>query len=79
MDESKKILLSVKLSCTITFSSELEKIEYPDEIEQFLLDFCKLKLSISSNFSVHYVNDDQDLLEILEYINNSNFISLFHK
>lgn len=79
MEDNKKILLSGKLSGTRTFSSELEKIESPDSIEQFLLMFSRLKFDISSDAIIQYINDDQELLEVLETIHKSEYISIFHK
>jgi len=78
MEENKKILLSGRLSGTRTFTSELEKIEFPDAIEQFLLMFSQLKLDLPSISEVKYINDDQDLLEIVEKLYTCEYISLFH-
>lgn len=82
MKDSKKILLSGKLSGTRTYTSELEQIENPDEIEKFLLYFSKLKLNIANsadeyNKKIKYINDDQDLLEVNEFILSSEFISIY--
>lgn len=81
MEENKKILLTGKLSGTRTFISELEKIECPDSIEQFLLMFSKLKLELPTtlkNTKITYINDDQDLLQAIKKIQDSKYISLFH-
>ena len=79
MEENRKILLSGKLSGTRTFTSELEQINEPDDIEQFLLYFSKLNIDIdelkSTNFK--YINDDQELLEINEQILASKYISIY--
>lgn len=80
MEENKKILLSGRLSGTRTFSSELEQIETPDEIEKFLLYFSKLNISADKlkSLEIKYINDDQELLEITDSILNSEYISLYH-
>lgn len=82
MKDSRKILLSGKLSGTRTYTSELEQIANPDEIEKFLLYFSKLKLNLADFAdeycnNVKYINDDQDLLEVNELILNSKSISIF--
>ena len=60
MEETKKILLSGKLSGTRTFSSELEQIENPDNIEKFLLYFSKLKIDLNNiNELLNDINDYQ--------------------
>lgn len=81
MEENKKILLTGKLSGTRTFISDLEKIEFPDSIEQFLLMFSQLKLELPSTLKsnkVNYINNDQDFLQIIEKLQNSNYISIYH-
>ena len=78
MEENKKILLSGKLSGTRTFSSELEKIPEPDEIEKFLLYFSKLKIELTDipQSNIIYINDDQELLEVHDRVLQSEYISL---
>lgn len=78
MDDNKKILLSGKLSGTRTFTSELEKIENPDEIEQFLLEFSKLKIELPALSTIQSIYDDQTLSLIIEKIEASHYISLYH-
>ena len=46
MEENKKILLSGRLSGTRTFTSELEQLDNPDDIEKFLLYFSKLNIDM---------------------------------
>lgn len=80
MEENKKILLSGKLSGTRTKTSELEKIENPDNIESFLLYFSKLTINLD-NYSqlesnIIYINDDQELLNSLSSIAESKYISI---
>ena len=79
MEENKKILLSGKLSGTRTFSSELEKIPNPDNIEKFLLYFSRLKIQEEylQSIDVKYINDDQELLEINDKILASELISIY--
>jgi len=79
MSDNKKILLSGKLAGTRTFSSELEQIEKPDEIETFLLYFSKFKIDLSqenTNETV-YIDNESHLTEINEFIINSKYIGLF--
>lgn len=91
MKENKKILLSGKLTGTRTFSSELEQIQNPDNIEKFLLSFSNLKIDIDDSFSedkgnnkdineenIIHINDDQDLLEVNATILSCKYIGVFH-
>lgn len=79
MEENKKILLSGRLSGTRTFTSELEQLDNPDDIEKFLLYFSKLNIDMDelhcTNFK--YINDDQELLEINSQILASEYISIY--
>lgn len=77
MEDNKKILLSGKLSGTRTFTTELEKIENPDDVEKFLLEFSKLKFDLPTISSVQSIYDEQSLLNVLEKIENSSFISIY--
>lgn len=47
MEESKKILLSGRLEGKRSLTTDLEKIENRDDIEQFLYDFSQLKISLA--------------------------------
>lgn len=80
MEDNKKILLSGKLSGTRTFTSELEKISNPDNIEEFLLFFSKLKIDATELQSKQIINiyNDSTFLEVNDIISNSEFISIYH-
>lgn len=78
MEENKKILLSGKLSGTRSFLSDLEKIDFPDDVEKFLLEFSKLKIELFSSYDIKYINDDQEFLDVIDHICASRFISIYH-
>ena len=75
-NENKKALLSGKLAGTRSLVSDLESLENPDEIENFLLEFTKIKFDENSNNEIIYISDDQDFLDSMQAIENSNYISL---
>lgn len=75
-NDNKKALLSGKLSGTRSLLSDLQSIENPDEIEKFLLDFITVKFNEKSDNEIIYISDDQDFLDSMSAIENSNYISL---
>lgn len=77
-EEGNKIaLMSGKLSGTKTLSYVLENVQNPDEIEKFLKEFIKLKIHFDVSNEPIYINDDQDFLEHLNEIENSEYISIY--
>ena len=80
MDDNKKVLLSGKLSGTRTFASELEAIEIPDDIENFLLFFLNLKIDKSDldPKQVIYIYNDSTFAEVCNLITNSEYISIYN-
>ena len=78
MEELNKIaLMSGKLNGTKTFKNVLESIENPDEVEKFLNEFVHLKIDFDILNEPIYINDDQDFLEHLNEIENSEYISIY--
>ncbi|MBQ9314424.1 MAG: hypothetical protein IJ220_05445 [Clostridia bacterium] len=76
-DLSKIALMSGKLSGTKTLDFVLENLEEPDEVESFLKSFIKLKIDFDVSNEPVYINDDQDFLEHLNEIENSEYISIY--
>lgn len=74
---NKIALMSGKLSGKRTFESVLNEKDSLDEIEEFLKEFKNLKINFDTSNKVVYINDDQDFLEHLEYIEASEYISIY--
>lgn len=76
-DANKVALVSGKLSGTKTLKYVLDNIESPDDVELFLKDFIDLKINFDISNIPIYINDDQDFLEHLNEIENSEYISIY--
>lgn len=76
-DLNKIALMSGRLTGKRTLKTELEQIENPDFIETFLKEFVNLKLDFCINNEVIYINDDQDFLEHVDDIEQSEYISIY--
>lgn len=76
-DLNKIALMSGKLNGTKTLEYVLENIENPDEVECFLKQFTNLKIIFDVSNEPIYINDDQDFLEHLNEIENSEYISIY--
>lgn len=77
MENNKVALMSGKLSGTRTLKSTIEEIVSKDEIEKFIQDFANLKLGFQIDKEITYINDDQDFLEYIETIEQSNYLSIY--
>ena len=76
-DLNKIALMSGKLCGTKTFKGVLDNKERLDEIEEFFKEFINLKLEFDINNNVIYINDDQDFLEYVNFIESSEYISIY--
>jgi hypothetical protein len=75
-DINKIALISGKLTGTKTLKSILNEKETLDNIEEFLKSFINLKIDFDISNEVIYINDDQDFLGELKYIESSEYISI---
>ena len=76
MENNKTALISGKLAGTKTLESELSAIENPDIYEKFLKEYYSLKLDISKDNEVFYINDEQDFKEKIKELEKSEYMSL---
>lgn len=74
--ENKSAFLSGRLNGSKTLETELEAIENPDDIEQFLKSFISVSFEVDAENEIVYVNDDQDFLEKLKSLDNCDAISI---